>query len=437
MPATVGNDEETVKNPDHARRTTSHGGIVPKGLPSRGNNRESTNPGISVSQHPNANGKKRSRLEDEDDELSRPGRQTRTRISVTSVLENWEMCLVRQLVQRDPEVICNLLNSSRINIARLHEQIASLQSEIEREGSSHEDEIFTLNEENKTLRIEMERLLTSNTSDFGTKKASDDTIRSIWWKLSYKVKNIVSNYFTEWPEEDTVFINGIKYDRNTQLISADEMIDLQRSLQRRQLWRALFHNIFSGNGKDCHGNIGGTFARLLSKQNPNGLPDSQYLQMISKMKSALDLDLKEKGEPSSRVCLEQLVQATVAHFKHLVVSKKLYEFEEDLKKIFRDAWQLHTDTMASKAIFIMQWSEYGDENNTCHYNPDTMEFFGSDDTTSASDRTIGVIETPLLWKIGNGDGENFDSTMILCKHCVFPWENKNESSVCTLDESSS
>ncbi|EHK15659.1 uncharacterized protein TRIVIDRAFT_228685 [Trichoderma virens Gv29-8] len=350
---------------------------------------------MAISKRPNTNGRKRIRSEDEEDELAWSVRQTRTRTSAMPGLENWEAFAMRQLAERDPEVICAMLDATRAEIRQRCNKIKFLEAKIEHVKKTEEEKRCKLDDEIGALRNEMHNLLLEKTEDFGTTKTSDDTIKSMWWKLSYKIKNIVSNYFTEWPQGETIAINDIEDDQHEQITPADHIAD------------------------------------------PHNLPSPQYLQMISKMKSALDLDLEKEGVLSNRVNLEKLIERTVVHFGNLVADKKTHEFEEEMRKIFSDAWKIHTATITSKAIFIMQWSKDDGSNDDCPYNPETMEFFDGDVTTSASARTIQVVESPILWKIGNGDGENFDSYMILCKHCVFLGENKDEPSTCTLDESSS
>lgn len=169
---------------------------------------------------------------------------------------------------------------------------------------------------------------------------------------------------------------------------------------------------------------------------PANLPMSRYLQMISKVKSALDLDLERQADSGSKYKLEEMIQDTVIHFKDIVADKKQHGFEEDLKKIFSDAWDIYTAMMMSKAIFIIQWRT-GDGVNDYHYDSETMELSGIIDPNDAPERVVGVIESPVLWKVGNGDGENFDSTTVLYKHVVFQWEDGNAPSTSIWDISSS
>lgn len=160
--------------------------------------------------------------------------------------------------------------------------------------------------------------------------------------------------------------------------------------------------------------------------------------MISKIKSALDPDFEQEADTESNTKLAEMIQGAVVHFKDVVTHKMLDEFEKDVESIFSDAWKLYTAMMTSKAIFVMQWHQSDDGVNYCRYNAETMELSDSiDPSDDASERVAGVVESPALWKIGNGDGENFDSARVLCKHYVFQWDDRSEPSTSTWDESSS
>ncbi|PNP54384.1 hypothetical protein THARTR1_05591 [Trichoderma harzianum] len=418
---------------------------------SYGNNQELVNSGqVSISQGPNTRARKRHRVKDEEeDELASPMKYTRMSTSATPRVANWEACTLCQLFKSDPESLYDLLDGNRAEIQRQRIKIKSLEAELKQERESHEAELKQekkSHEENrrirdnriKTLTFEMEQLIVQSMEDFGTKKVSDNAIKSMWGRLSYKIKNTVSNYFTEWPQEETISINGIEYHRPAESTSADRILAVRDSLKRRQLWGHLYCNIFAAVSRYHLGNIGGSMARLTAQLDVNKLPSPEYLQMISKIKSALDPDLEQWSDPQSHTKRVEMIQNTIVHFKEIIADKKLHEFEDDLKTIFSDAWDIYTAMMTSKAIFIMQWPQNDNgEVNDYPYDPETMELSDIVDPSDAPEHTVGVIESPVLWKIGNGDGENFDSARVLCKHCVFQWEDGNESSTSTWDESSS
>ncbi|OPB43007.1 hypothetical protein A0O28_0086430 [Trichoderma guizhouense] len=407
---------------------------------SRGNNQQLAGSGqVAISQGPNTRARKRNRVKDEEeDELASPMKYTRTRISATPGVENWEAYALCELAKSNPESVCHLLDGNRAEIERQRIKIKSLEAEIKQEKKSHEENRRILGERIKTLTKDMHKLLLQNMVEFGIKKASDDTIKGMWWQLSYKIKNTASNYFTEWPQDETISVGGIEYHIPAQPTPAGQILAVRDSLKRRQLWGHLFCNIFAAN-THCHlGYVGVSIARLIDHLYPYKLPSPQYLQMISKIKSTLDPDLEREEDPESNTKLEKMIQGTVAHFKNIVADKMLNEFEEDLKSIFSDAWKLYTAMMTSKAIFIIDWHQSDDGIYNYRYSPETMEFSNSvNPSDDAAEHIFGVIESPVLWKIGNGDGENFDSTTVICKHSVFQWDRESEPSTPAWDESSS
>ncbi|KAL6788340.1 hypothetical protein J3E68DRAFT_444942 [Trichoderma sp. SZMC 28012] len=413
---------------------------VPQNSHTRGNNQELVNSGqMAISQRLAPGTRKRIRSEDEEeDELAMPTKYGGMRTFAMPGVENWEAFTLSQLARRDPEVVCDLLDATRADLKRHQIKIRSLEAEINREAKLHEEKRIKLINIVKRLRIDNRNLLQEKVEDFGTKKASDDTIISIWLQLSSKIKNIVSNYFTEWHQAETMSTNGIEYDGFAQSQSFDQIPAVRDSIKRRQLWGTIFHHIFSGNSLYHVGNIGRPIARLIADLDPYKPQSPQYLQMISKIKSALDPDFERKVDPNSEPKQDEMIRDTAAQFEAIIASNKLYEFKEDLRRAFSDAWQIYAAMITSKAIFIMQWPQ-GDNGavNDYPYDPKTMEFSGIIDLSDAPERVIGVVESPVLWKIGNGDGENFDCTTILCKHSVFQGGEKNEPSTSIWDISSS
>ncbi|KKP07553.1 hypothetical protein THAR02_00349 [Trichoderma harzianum] len=369
--------------------------------------------------------------------------KTTTPVAITNswlAQDKWQLAKVR--IHAPESEIEAEIERQRIKIKSLEAEIKrekkSHEKEIKQEKKSHEENCRILGDRINTLHNDMEKLLLQNMVDFGIKKASDDTIKGMWWQLSYKIKNTVSNYFTERPQDETISVGGIEYHIPAKPTPAGRILAVRDSLKRRQLWGILFCNIFAARTRCQLGYIGASMARLIAHLDPYKLPSPQYLQMISKIKSALDPDLEQEADPKSHSKRVEMIQNTVHHFKDIVADKMLNEFEEDLKSMFLDAWKLYTAMMTSKAIFIIQWHQSDDGINNHRYDPETMELsVGVDASDDASEHTFAVIESPALWKIGNGDGENFDSSMVICKHSVFVWDGKSEPSTSAWDESSS
>lgn len=247
-------------------QTEIHEQNVPQNANSHIYNQELANSGqMAISQHLISCAGKRIRGGDEEaDELASPTKYSRMCTSAMPGVENWEAFTLCQLAQRDPQVVCDLLDANKADLKRHQIKIKSLEAQIEREAKAYEEKCYTLRNKMKTLRIENQKLLLRNREDFGTKKASDDTIKSKWWQLSYKIKNIVSYHFTEWPQDDTISIKRIEYDRHAQSISAGQLFAVRDSIKRRHLWHSLFCQIFDGLNYSYFGDISRPIACLIA-----------------------------------------------------------------------------------------------------------------------------------------------------------------------------
>lgn len=91
---------------------------------------------------------------------------------------------------------------------------------------------------------------------------------------------------------------------------------------------------------------------------------------------------------------------------------------DDLRAIIGKALELDNMFMTSKAIFRIVWRtsplEPGEEQ---YYDSEVMDAEAYIKPLT-SDSVIDFFISPILIKIGNADGENFDSRMILAKALV-------------------
>ncbi|KAL7927678.1 hypothetical protein ACQKWADRAFT_325166 [Trichoderma austrokoningii] len=224
-------------------------------------------------------------------------------------------------------------------------------------------------------------ILTANVEAFSL-KVSDDTIAGEWHQLYYKVQNVVSNYLTN------ASPSGAATDRTT------SMSDIS---VRRRLWGLIHFHCFSGHMGHWYETIGQILARRIDQIDPQTLPSCQYLKMISHMKSAFDPELKEDESLSgSSEEIQAIIDAMPCFKDNMPPEQEV--FKRDLGEIMKQAVNLHLAMMKSKDIFVVKWV--------------------------VNDNGEGDFESPAVWKIGNADGENFDSAMVLCKSMVVVKEKK-------------
>ncbi|PON21804.1 hypothetical protein TGAM01_v209391 [Trichoderma gamsii] len=112
----------------------------------------------------------------------------------------------------------------------------------------------------------------------------------------------------------------------------------------------------------------------------------------------------------------------VGEWKQLCYKKEV--FERDFGEIIKQAANLHLAMMRSKAIFVVQWAGNDSGEDDCRYDPETMIPLQDEVNATSSSHAVDINESPGVWKIGNADGENFDSVMVLCKSVVVVKEQK-------------
>ncbi|KAM0256663.1 hypothetical protein ACHAQJ_004817 [Trichoderma viride] len=396
--------------------------------------------------------KKRRRIEDED-ELALPGERNRIRTSPVSEIkdwetENWPAAIVRKQAVSDPEFIRHLLDAAGPKIwALLMEQaisdpnflrgsldsgsskakrVGTLESEIKKEKEIHQQKEKSYN----ILRSKFADLEIDRNSALMANKAADDTIKGAWKQLDYNIKNFVSNYLTERPQNEMSILNETRCDQHAKSMTPiEETVHLRDNHLRRHLWQIIYLYIFSGSSKNWYGEIGHALAHHIGQQvDPHSLPNLQSLKMISAIKSVYDPALEKKQEVDGDAELQELVWRTVAGLQHFVPTNIVNLLEVDLKTILSEAVKIHTTMMKSKAIFIVQWIGE-DDGKSIPYDSETMEFHQGGIDVDATDHAVHLVESPAVWKIGNADGENLDSSMVFLKSSVVLEEMKTTITV--------
>lgn len=142
------------------------------------------------------------------------------------------------------------------------------------------------------------------------------------------------------------------------------------------------------------------------------------------MKSAFDPNIEENRRLSEDSEQNQAISDAMKCFKGDIPHEQKEEFKRDVGEIIKQAANLHFDMMRSKAIFVVKWTGNDNEQDGCKYDPETMMSFQDEIDTTSSSYVVDAIESPAVWKIGNADGENFDSVMVLCKSVVVAKEDK-------------
>lgn len=136
--------------------------------------------------------------------------------------------------------------------------------------------------------------------------------------------------------------------------------------------------------------------------------------MISCMKISAISHLKEETPIDEDVIKELVLYAAHTLDKFINISNT-ENFHTMMKNLIKDAVDLHTVMMKSKAIFLLRWFGDGGGENVPLYDSNSMELLQDDADTSLD---VEFVQTPALVKYGNADGEGFEFNMILCKASV-------------------
>lgn len=91
---------------------------------------------------------------------------------------------------------------------------------------------------------------------------------------------------------------------------------------------------------------------------------------------------------------------------------------DEMKGILEGALELDRLLMGSKAIFKAAWEhDLWRAAEARHYHPYNMEVVASNHPISARSPVI-FFTSPVLFKIGNADGQNYDNFVVLVKASV-------------------
>ncbi|EWZ91049.1 hypothetical protein BFJ70_g13435 [Fusarium oxysporum] len=104
-------------------------------------------------------------------------------------------------------------------------------------------------------------------------------------------------------------------------------------------------------------------------------------------------------------------------FCNITADKSGTDFHQEMKAILEAALDLDEMLMSSKAIFLVRWPQDGQSKTLQRFDANQMESLAH--TNELSSKTIvRFFVSPMLIKIGNADGCNYDSEMTLCKATV-------------------
>lgn len=152
--------------------------------------------------------------------------------------------------------------------------------------------------------------------------------------------------------------------------------------------------------------------------------------MVSRMKFSAITTLKKKTQvdEEAKKVIKDMTNFAGFILDGFVPPWMMEDFRTMMKNLIKDAINLHTVMMNSKAIFLLQWLGDDDGKKFALYDSRSMESMQNGIFADTSCR-VEFVEAPALVKYGNADGEGFEFNMILCKASVILREQKARSTL--------
>ncbi|CAG1959177.1 unnamed protein product [Fusarium graminearum] len=223
-------------------------------------------------------------------------------------------------------------------------------------------------------------------------KLSDDVIRGQWKKLDYNIRVMVralTKCQIKRPKDD---VTKARFESIvtlwSELLGSDDYKEL---LITAYLWAIVVEEIFY-NGSEFRGGS-----------------SIQALKCIREH----HFDRRDAKAPKrqARIELDRLKL-----FCNITADTPGTDFLREMKSILETALDLDGMLMGSMAILSIQWLQTG-QSKSLRYDTDLMNSVAH--TKELSPKTaVTFMISPVLLKMGNADGCNYDSEMVLCKASV-------------------
>ncbi|KAM5351666.1 hypothetical protein ACJ41O_004389 [Fusarium nematophilum] len=249
--------------------------------------------------------------------------------------------------------------------------------------------------------------------DFDSKKVSDDTIEHKWLELAHLIQNFASQVLTREPYRvaaprgsDHQKVEALKKSRK-------KCPELSVFYFQKYIWNRIYEDIFRG-GKNVWGG-------------PTG--QAFHLFCIDIADKCLSTDVKIKGmDELSRIkartaeCLCQASDTENSQTVTRIINRLLADLEiftdptmeqaarERLTAIVHRAVLLHIIFMKSRAFFLAAGLHH-------EYDDDAVDVrYTRGDPNGELELELEI--SPMITKIGNADGENFDDWFVICKPII-------------------
>ncbi|GKT98515.1 hypothetical protein FLAG1_01276 [Fusarium langsethiae] len=280
----------------------------------------------------------------------------------------------------------------------------------------------------------------------GAVKTSDDAIRSKWKQLDYNIRAMaraLAKCQTRRPTD-----NASKALFESIISSWPELLendDYKELLITAYLWALVNGQIFQNGNKLWGGGLicglKRARARLVElapeadRPSRSG-PTMRHVAKWSAQGTALLSHFYGRDEKAPKRRAAHAL-GRLKQFCNIAAEKARTDFLQEMKGIIEVALDVDEMLMSSMAILTIQWPETG-QSKRLRYDEDGMDAVAH--INDLSPRTaVAFTISPMLLKMGNSNGCNYDSEMVLCKasvvfqgpvqHQVLEWSGRDD--ICT------
>ncbi|KAF5575135.1 hypothetical protein FPANT_11464 [Fusarium pseudoanthophilum] len=255
----------------------------------------------------------------------------------------------------------------------------------------------------------------------GSAKISDQEIRSKWKQLEYNIRSLASALAkcqTKVPSDKLTRTRLDEVSRAwRKLLIVD---DYKNLLISAYIW-TIVESVFTTGREFCSGghniNLKAMRAAFFEVDNPSRPgPTLRHVARWFAQGTALFGHFFRRDQDAFRREARLEVER-LQRFCNIAADKSGTDFHQEMKAILEAALDLDEMLMSSKAIFLIRWPQDGQSDIRQQFDTDRMESLAH--TRELSSKTIiRFFISPMLIKVGNADGCNYDSEMILFKATV-------------------
>ncbi|KAH7329329.1 hypothetical protein B0I35DRAFT_473944 [Stachybotrys elegans] len=325
----------------------------------------------------------------------------------------------RRELEEEHEVLQGVLSKLEEENSQHEQQKAALKKEMDKDNARLREENMKLKAECQKYRVRIVEILQEQKTDVARMKVSDDAITARWNSLTFQIQNLVLLSLTTPADEGTHTADSSPPGFNAEYMAKiTELCKRNRPLQpfylHRFIWDGILKMLLHRWYQPWAGRIGNSLASLSAALSNCNHADT--LAELSPHKAQMAQIIHERASINVTE-LDNIAQALWSDLAHFSSAEQKQTFMERMRSILKKALDVHILMLSSRAFFrIMDFQEASLFEIIPPLNTDVMHvYFQFPCHEDRIMREVVCCISPLVQKVGNADGENFEATTILCK----------------------